>query len=528
MKETKRRSARRLSGAWALVLAAALLLTGCGGAAAPAAPAGSGAASQSGAAAAVQTAQKDRITDQYTLEKNVSGVWGEEAVQCISVHVPQLECDSPDAAYINDELNAIYAADFREYEAYEEAGQPGSEYPQIGVNWDAYWYGDCVSLVVHSRYGGTAPWSYSGWCFDFATGQQLTVAEMLQRMELDPDEVQTQAQRQAMQAFDREMAQSPYYESWRLDGDFSQMRMDTLECNEVENLCLLLPEQNQLVLRGRYGPASEGGGQQLDMEIPLTPAAPAAPTDTPVLTDTYDGVQVQLEGTQGTITLSPAPKTDQWGDFGIRVEQEHSYPILGTYNEYVDVCIGEQEDGFFRPVVYLLTKDGVVEYVDVLRCLLFGEAMICQNPIYIANNGVALERSGSEVNLRRADGSVLELAPLSAEWNEQGIPYSIAGAYDYTGENGWSWMDLGSDSIVQLGVQDNSCIYRGNAAYLGVVPEGMVLGISANETEAGQSSIDFVAAFKIDMYNNLTLTMIAGQNPFAEGETQLQMTYSCG
>ena len=60
----------------AVVLAAALWLTGCGGAAAPAAPAGSGAASQSAAAAAVQTAQKERITDQYTLEKNVSGVWG--------------------------------------------------------------------------------------------------------------------------------------------------------------------------------------------------------------------------------------------------------------------------------------------------------------------------------------------------------------------------------------------------------------------------------------------------------------------
>ena len=504
----------------AVVLAAALWLTGCGGAAAPAAPAGSGAAAKSTASTAVQTAQKDRITDQYTLEKNVSGVWGEDAVQYISVHVPKLECDSPDAAYINDELNAIYAADFREFEAYEEAGQPGGEAPLIGVAWDDWWYGDCVSLVVRSRYGGTAPWRYSGWCFDFATGQQITVAEMLQRMGLDPDTVQQQVQRQAMQAFDREMAQGAYYEGLRLGGELSQMRMDTLEYNELENLCLLLPQQDQLVLRGKY--SCEEGWQQLDMELSLPLA------DTPVLTDTYDGVQVQLEGTQATITLRPAQKTDQWGDFGIRVEQEHSYPILGAYNEYVDVCIGEQEDGFFRPVVYLLTKDGVVEYVDVLRCLLFGDAMICQDPIYIANNGVALERSGSEVNLRRADGSVLELAPLSAEWNEQGIPYSITGSFNYTGENGWSWMDLTSDGSVQLGVQDNSRMDRGNAAYLGVVPEGMVLGISANETEAGQSSIEFVAAFKVDMYNNLTLTMIAGQNPFAEGETQLQMTYSYG
>ena len=499
----------------AVVLAAALWLTGCGGAAAPAAPAGSGAASQSAAAAAVQTAQKERITDQYTLEKNVSGVWGEDAVQYISVHVPKLECDSPDAVSLNKELAAIYAADFREFENSEEAGQPGGEYPQIGVGWDDWWYGDCVSLVVHSRYGGTAPWRYSGWCFDFATGRQLTVAEMLQRMGLDPDTVQQQVQRQAMQAFDREMAQGAYYEGLRLGGELSQMRMDTLEYNELENLCLLLPEQDQLVLRGKY--SCEEGWQQLDMELSLPTA------DTPVLTDTYDGVQVQLEETQGTITLSPAPKTDQWGDIGIRVEQEHSYPILGAYNEYVDVCIGEQEDGFFHPVVYLLTKDGVVEYVDVLRCLMFGNAMICQDPIYFANNGTALERSGSEVNLRRADGSVLELAPLSAEWSAQEIPYSVTGSYNYTSETGWNWMDLTSDGSVQLGVQDNSRVYQGDAAYLGVVPEGVVLGIAADE------ELEFVAAFKNDLYNeNLTLTMIAGQNPFAEGETQLQMTRSYG
>ena len=502
-----------------LALVAALLLTGCGGAAAPTtptAPANSGAAAKSTASTAVQTAQTDRITDQYTLEKNVSGVWGEDAVQYISVHVPKLECDSPDAACINEELNAIYAADFREFEAYEEAGQPGSEAPLIGVGWDDWWYGDCVSLVVRSRYGGTAPWRYSGWCFDFASGRQLTVAEMLQRMGLDPDEVQQQVQRQAMQAFDREMAQGAYYEGLRLGGELSQMRMDTLEYNELENLCLLLPQQDQLVLRGKY--SCEEGWQQLDMELSLPPA------DTPVLTDTYDGVQVQLEGTQGTITLSPAPKTDQWGDIGIRVEQTRTYPILGAYNEYVDVCIGEQEDGFFRPVVYLLTKDGVVEYVDVLRCLLLGNAMICQDPIYFANNGVSLERSGnSKVNLRRKDGSVLELAELSSEWSVQEIPYSVTGSYNYTDENGWSWMDLTSDGSVQMGIQDNSRMDQGDAAYLGVVPEGVVLAIF---TDAG---LDFVAAFKMDLYNeNLTMTMIDGQNPFAEGETQLQMTRSYG
>ena len=504
----------------AVVLAAALLLTGCGGAAAPAAPAGSGAASQSSAAAAVQTAQKERITDQWSLEKTVRGEM--IGVMKLNIHVPQLVCDSPDAAALNEELAAMYAAEYMDYESDPDAEVPqGEECSQTEINWDAYWYGDCVSLVMRSHDYDDAPWYYSGWCFDFATGKRLTTAEMLQRMGLDPDEVQTQVQRQAMQTFDREMAQGAYYEGLRSGGNLSEMRMRTLEYNELENLCLLLPQQDRLVLRGKYCSETDWGWQQLDVEIPLTSAAPA---DTPVLTDTYDGVQVQLKGTQGTITLSPAPKTDQWGDIGIRVEQTRTYPILGAYNEYVDVCIGEQEDGFFRPVVYLLTKDGVVEYVDVLRCLMFGDAMICQDPIYFANNGVALELCGSEVNLRRADGSVLELAPLTAEWNGQELPSEAVGAFNDMGDNQFDWMDVESNGCVQMGVQDNNVFYQGFADYLGVVPEGMVLGISASETEDGMPGITFVAAVKYDLFNEtLNLTMIDGQNPFAEGKTQLQL-----
>ena len=512
----------------AVVLAAALLLTGCGGTqSSPSAAADqSSDSSRSTPSAVAQAAQTDRITDQWSLEKTVRGEM--IGVMKLSIHVPQLVCDSPDAAALNEELAAMYVAEYKDYESYPDAEVPqGEESPQTEIiNWDAYWYGDCVSLVIRRRDYDDAPWYYSGWCFDFATGKRLTTAELLQRMGLDPDEVQTQVYRQAMQAFDREMAQGAYYEGLRSGGNLSEMRMGTLEYNALENLCLLLPQQDRLVLRGKYCSETDWGWQQLDVEIPLTSAAPA---DTPVLTDTYDGVQVQLKGTQGTITLSPAPKTNQWGDIGIRVEQTRTYPILGAYNEYVDVCIGEQEDGFFRPVVYLLTKDGVVEYVDVLRCLMFGNAMICQDPIYFANNGAALERSGSEVNLRRADGSVLELVPLSAEWSAQEIPYSITGSYNYTDENGWNWLDLGSDGSVQLGVQDNSRIYQGDASYLGVVPEGVVLGISAEETEAGQTSIEFVAAVKTDLYyETLSVTMIDGQNPFAEGETQLQMTRSYG
>ena len=506
-----------------LALAAALLLTGCGGTqSSPSAAADqSSDSSRSTPGAVAQAAQTDRITDQYTLEKNVSGVWGEEAVQCISVHVPQLECDSPDAAYINDELNAIYAADFREFENSEEAGQPGGEYPQIGVGWDDWWYGDCVSLVVFRYDGGTDPGYSRGWCFDFATGKQVSVAEMLQRMGLDPDAVQQQMLREAMQTFDRHMAQGGYYEGLLSGGNLVSMRMNTLENNQLEDLCLLLPEQNRLVLRGGCNSPAGSGWRQLDVEIPLQAADPQPQT---VLTDTYGSASVQLEGTQGTITLRRTPKTAAWAaDYGIRLEQDRTYPILGIYNEYIDLCIGEL-GASFHPVVYLLTQDGVVEYVDVLHCLMFGSALVCQDPIYIANQGVALERSGSEVNLRQEDGSVLELAPLTAEWNAQELPYEVTGAFNDMGDDQFDWMDVESNGSVQMGVQDNSVFYQGYADYLGVVPEGMVLGVWTNETADGAPGITFVAAMKYDLYNEtLTLTMLDGQNPFAEGKTQLQL-----
>lgn len=505
----------------AAVLAAALWLTGCGGAAAPAAPAGSGAASQSAADTAVQTAQKDRITEQFALEKTVRDEYG--ITQKLTIHVPQLVCDSPDAAHLNDELAAMYAADFRQYEDSPEIEPQQDEWsPEIYINWDAYWYGDCVSLVVSSYYGGTDPIYSQGWCFDFATGKLIFVTEMLQRMGLDPDEAQLAVYRAAIQTFDRDMAQGGYYEGLRSGGNLASMRMNTLENNQLDDLCLLLPEQNRLVLRGGCSSPAGSGWRQLDVEIPLQAANPQPQT---VLTDTYGSASVQLEGTQGTITLRRTPETAAWdADYGIRLEQDRTYPILGTYNEYIDLCIGEL-GASFHPVVYLLTKDGVVEYVDVLHCLMFGSALVCQDPIYIANQGVALERSGKEVILHQKDGSVLELAPLTAEWNAQEIPSEAVGAFNDMSDNQFDWMDVESSGSVQMGVQDNSVFYQGYADYLGVVPEGMVLGVSTNETADGMPGITFVAAMKYDLYNEtLTLTMLDGQNPFAEGKTQLQLT----
>jgi hypothetical protein len=160
----------------AVVLAVALLLTGCGGTqSSPSAAADqSSDSSRSTPSAVAQAAQTDRITDQWSLEKTVRGEM--IGVMKLSIHVPQLVCDSPDAAALNEELAAMYVAEYKDYESYPDAEVPqGEESPQTEIiNWDAYWYGDCVSLVIRSHDYDDAPWYYSGWCFDFATGKQVS------------------------------------------------------------------------------------------------------------------------------------------------------------------------------------------------------------------------------------------------------------------------------------------------------------------------------------------------------------------
>lgn len=124
------------------------------------------------------------ITEQYTLEKVVQAENG--GTVRLNVHLPRLESDSADAARINAEIARYYEYDVQEYADCPEAADPESWDICIEMNWNASWYGDCVSLVVSSCYGSTDAPFHNGWCFDFESGNQLTATQLLQRMGADP------------------------------------------------------------------------------------------------------------------------------------------------------------------------------------------------------------------------------------------------------------------------------------------------------------------------------------------------------
>ena len=167
---------------WIPAVLLAALLAGCGAeTAASARPAGRRELKSTPPDSMHATAA---ITEQYTLEKVVQAENGGKVR--LNIHLPRLECDSADAARINAEITRYYEYDVQEYADCPEAADPDVWDFSIEMNWNASWYGDCVSLVVSSCYGGTDAPFYDGWCFDFESGNQLTATQMLQRMGADP------------------------------------------------------------------------------------------------------------------------------------------------------------------------------------------------------------------------------------------------------------------------------------------------------------------------------------------------------
>ena len=183
---------------WIPAVLLAALLAGCGAkTAASARPAGSRELKSTPPDSMHATVM---ITEQYTLEKVVQAENGGKVR--LNIHLPRLESDSADAARINAEIAQLYEYDVQEYADCPAAADPDVWDICIEMNWNASWYGDCVSLVVSSYYGGTDAPFHWGWCFDFDSGKQLTATQLLERMGLDPADIEQRIARQADEIFE--------------------------------------------------------------------------------------------------------------------------------------------------------------------------------------------------------------------------------------------------------------------------------------------------------------------------------------
>ena len=261
-------------------LLAAALLAGCGAETAPTAsaaakPAGSKRPAALTAAPAepdsmmdpetvpeTENAATPRITEQIALEKQCSAGY-----TTISVHLPKLESDSPDAARINQEL-----------------WEMGSEYIDLDPDailaagcytWDSTWYGDCVSIVVSKD---DPAWGEQyHWCFDFESGTQLTNTQLLERMGADPLALENALRRQVMHTFDAawdrlgpemDRTQWPYTPEAQKDFRWDQL-ISVSQPDQLDDLPLLLDTEGSagVLVRVYYADTRQHCNTRFDLPL---------------------------------------------------------------------------------------------------------------------------------------------------------------------------------------------------------------------------------------------------------------------
>ena len=217
-----------------------------------------------------ENAETPRITEQISLEKQCSAGY-----TTISVHLPKLESDSPDAARINQEL-----------------WEMGSEYIDRDPNailekcfytWDATWYGDCVSIVVTEE---DPAWGEQyHWCFDFESGTQLTNTQLLERMGADPLALENALRRQVMHTFDAawdrlgpetDCTQWPYTPEAQKDFRWKQL-ISVSQPDQLDDLPLLLDTEGSAGVLVRVYYADTRQHRNTRFDLPLD--AVAVPAD---------------------------------------------------------------------------------------------------------------------------------------------------------------------------------------------------------------------------------------------------------
>lgn len=217
-----------------------------------------------------ENAETPRITEQISLEKQCSAGY-----TTISVHLPKLESDSPDAARINQEIWEMGAPYLEQ--------DPNAILAAGCYTWDATWYGDCVSIVVTED---DPIWGEQyHWCFDFESGKQLTNTQLLERMGADPLALENALRRQVMHTFDAawdrlgpetDHTQWPYTPEAQKEFRWKQL-ISVSQPDQLDDLPLLLDTEGSAGVLVRVYYADTRQYRNTRFDLPLD--AVAVPTD---------------------------------------------------------------------------------------------------------------------------------------------------------------------------------------------------------------------------------------------------------
>ncbi len=435
-------------------------------------------------------------------------------------HVPQIVSETAVAAALNAEIADKFGTLVQEQKSMM-AGRVSLTC--LSVTWKSYWNDSLLCLVLTSEMDGDLT-DYAVYSYDFFGGKRLTSEDLLAREGLSTQEFVMAARRTA----------ANYFDGLYRDAFSGSMGGADFIASYAERRAWTLSDENINAEMRLY---LDGGA--LHMIVPVGSFAGAASYDADIAVDlsaretvertAQDSfVKARLSG--GSLTVSFEKTADSaWYAENFRFDYGTAYPVAGLYSDYTDVFVGSVGQGYF-PYVFLLTKEGAVEYVNLLEGLTAG--FLCDGgplggvkDIVTFESGTVEEDYGTYQTVFAVDvsGEKHDLSgPVSdADYT---VPSEFLGEWTATvthdtAEQG----SYDSDYILTLSdgggltVQDiNSEVglyfeYTGQLNYLGTNGEGMVFGYHLNE-RAG--TVRYGAFTLLRGEDGLHVKSVAGENFF--------------
>ena len=435
-------------------------------------------------------------------------------------HVPQIVSETAVAAALNAEIADKFGALVQEQKSMM-AGRVSLTC--LSVTWKSYWNDSLLCLVLTSEMDGDMT-DYAVYSYDFFGGKRLTSEDLLAREGLSTQEFVMAARRTAANYFDGlyRDALSGSMGSADFIASYAERRAWTLSDENINAEMRLYLDGGALHMIVPVGSFAGAASYDADIAVDLS----ARETVERTAQDSF--VKARLSG--GSLTVSFEKTADSaWYAENFRFDYETVYPVAGLYSDYTDVFVGSVGQGYF-PYVFLLTKEGAVEYVNLLEGVTAG--FLCDGgPLGGVKDIVAFE-SGT-VEEEYGTYQTVFAVDVSGEKHDLSGPVSDA---DYTVPSEFlgEWTatvthdtaeqgSYDSDYILTLSdgggltVQDiNSEVglyfeYTGQLNYLGTNGEGMVFGYHLNE-RAG--TVRYGAFTLLRGEDGLHVKSVAGENFF--------------
>ena len=433
--------------------------------------------------------------------------------------VPQIDDDTEGAQNINEMIG------YRFGYLVERAMDARSRNDFIDTSyiiWVSNWDGPLLSLQITSS---DAMYNHDvgSYHYNFATGQELSNPEMLAHLGYTDDA-------KVMHALERAVAQ--HFDTYYGNIDYDQTAMlYVMRAQSLSNLdglysyYSLYPQYSHgfVATVPMYTPAGSGmywTDVQVDPDKRQGSGQVLHGQDEWFTCDVSADGEVTVRALTDYVTPDGAvtyQTMKEWYELGDKTE----FAVSGCYSDYIKLYMGSVGQDY-APYVFLLTEEGVVEYIDVLAGARSGE-MVNGGPLYGVNGIIRFEsgtaydteyqseyttvygvtRSGERTDLMQAVAGIrpLNISPLLGS---------------FTSEQTGTWFSIAEDAPnFYTGVYQNGtlqpAVWDGSMEYCGMDSRGWICRISQYRMDIGRAESETVALMPDD-YVGVNVKHLGGES----------------